>query len=133
MQSSWVVCLVWACSLLAHENCLYMSLQDLFQSLISSLCINLLHIQNWIRTVGTSTGQLGMRHTSFRPVDTTDFNPMIVPTEVDQMHRNRLLWGEGLVLLQSFQTYSVHSMNCSMPSLWIVVELQNKCIICLEV
>jgi CubicO group peptidase (beta-lactamase class C family) len=44
--------------------------------------------------VGTSTGQLGMRHTSFRPVDTTDFNPMIVPTEVDQMHRNRLLWGE---------------------------------------
>jgi hypothetical protein len=75
--------------------------------------------------VGTSTGQLGMRHTSFRPVDTTDFNPMIVPTEVDQMHRNRLLWGEGLDLLQSFQIYFVHSMNCSMPSLWIVVELQN--------
>jgi CubicO group peptidase (beta-lactamase class C family) len=68
---------------------------------------------------------LGMRHTSFRPVDTTDFNPMIVPTEVDQMHRNRLLWGEGLDLLQSFQIYFVHSMNCSMPSLWIVVELQN--------
>jgi hypothetical protein len=41
------------------------------------------------------------------------------------MHRNRLLWGEGLVLFQSFQTYSVHSMDCSMPSLWIVVELQN--------
>ncbi|CAM6021560.1 unnamed protein product [Sphagnum balticum] len=37
---------------------------------------------------------LGMRHTSYRPVDTIDFNPMIVPTEVDQMHRNRLLWGE---------------------------------------
>ncbi|KAH9530578.1 hypothetical protein CY35_20G010300 [Sphagnum magellanicum] len=37
---------------------------------------------------------LGMHHTSFRPVDTADFNPMIVPTEVDQMHRNRLLWGE---------------------------------------
>ncbi|KAH8930980.1 hypothetical protein BDL97_20G010800 [Sphagnum fallax] len=42
----------------------------------------------------TKREELGMRHTSFRPVDTTDFNPMIVPTEVDQMHRNRLLWGE---------------------------------------
>ncbi|KAH9530562.1 hypothetical protein CY35_20G010300 [Sphagnum magellanicum] len=42
----------------------------------------------------TKREELGMHHTSFRPVDTADFNPMIVPTEVDQMHRNRLLWGE---------------------------------------
>lgn len=37
---------------------------------------------------------LGMRHTCFRPINKTDFNPSVVPTEVDRMHRNRLLWGE---------------------------------------
>ncbi|KAG6547781.1 hypothetical protein Mapa_010594 [Marchantia paleacea] len=37
---------------------------------------------------------LGMRHTTFRPIELTDFDVMVVPTEVDRLHRNRLLWGE---------------------------------------
>ncbi|KAL2623619.1 hypothetical protein R1flu_003824 [Riccia fluitans] len=37
---------------------------------------------------------LGMQHTTFRPIDLTDFDVMVVPTEVDRLHRNRLLWGE---------------------------------------
>eukprot|EP01018_Ginkgo_biloba_P010419 Gb_05105 [translate_table: standard] len=38
--------------------------------------------------------KLGMQHTCFRPVHNSDFNPMVVPTEVDVVHRKRLLWGE---------------------------------------
>ena len=49
--------------------------------------------------------QLGMRNTCFRPIDKTDFNPLVVPTEVDRMHRNRLLWGEGRRLRNDFLLY----------------------------
>jgi len=38
--------------------------------------------------------RLGMRHTCFRPIHKSEFSPMVVPTEVDFVHRNRLLWGE---------------------------------------
>eukprot|EP00850_Spirogloea_muscicola_P023797 SM000389S14638 [mRNA] locus=s389:54708:58761:+ [translate_table: standard] len=37
---------------------------------------------------------MGLKQTSFRPVESTDFDPIVVPTEVDVVHRNRLLWGE---------------------------------------
>lgn len=37
---------------------------------------------------------LGLRQTHFRSPDRSEFDPTIVPTEVDLMHRNRLLWGE---------------------------------------
>lgn len=47
-----------------------------------------------------ASGQLGMRNTCFRPIDKSDFNPLVVPTEVDRMHRNRLLWGEGKLPLE---------------------------------
>jgi len=49
-----------------------------------------------------AAGQLGMRNTCFRPIDKIDFNPLVVPTEVDRMHRNRLLWGEGRHSLEFF-------------------------------
>eukprot|EP00850_Spirogloea_muscicola_P004515 SM000019S05059 [mRNA] locus=s19:715974:720047:+ [translate_table: standard] len=39
---------------------------------------------------------MGLKQTSFRPVESTDFDPIVVPTEVDVVHRNRLLWGEGI-------------------------------------
>lgn len=38
--------------------------------------------------------RLGMQHTCFRPIHKSEFNPLVVPTEVDFVHRNRLLWGE---------------------------------------
>lgn len=36
-----------------------------------------------------------MQHTSFRPIESAQFNPAVVPTEIDRKHRNRMLWGEG--------------------------------------
>ncbi|GAQ85896.1 beta-lactamase [Klebsormidium nitens] len=37
---------------------------------------------------------LGMHDTHFRPVGETDFDIRVIPTEVDQGFRKRLLWGE---------------------------------------
>ncbi|KAJ7560083.1 hypothetical protein O6H91_04G112600 [Diphasiastrum complanatum] len=37
---------------------------------------------------------LCLQHTGFRPFETSEFDPLVVPTEVDRLHRNRLLWGE---------------------------------------
>eukprot|EP00897_Mesotaenium_endlicherianum_P005347 jgi/Mesen1/4840/ME000244S04023 len=41
---------------------------------------------------------LEMRHTGFRPLEESEFEPLAVPTEVDALHRRRLLWGEAWIL-----------------------------------
>lgn len=71
--------------------------------LFTDLWRSLYHVVRYVNTVKTAKDlgsslagwQLGMQQTSFRPIETTRFDPKVVPTEIDRKHRNRMLWGEG--------------------------------------